>query len=895
MTSPSQSYVDTLTIHGQEYRYFSLKQACDEYSAELQLFPYSLRILLEGALRSQALKHGSGRDVDRIMRWEPISQYPRTSIEYQPGRVLLQDLTGVPVVVDLASLRAAAARSGKNPQSIHPRIPVDLVVDHSLQVDVSGTPFALQANQELEYQRNGERYELLKWAQSSFRNMRIVPPGTGIVHQINLEYLGQVVLSRETEQGTFLFPDTVIGTDSHTTMINGLGILGWGVGGIEAIAAMLDQPIETLLPDVVGVRLSGQLPAGTMPTDIVLTLTQLLRKMEVVDQVVEFYGEGLDYLSVEDRAMIANMAPEYGATAAYFPVDAQTLRYLAQTKRSEELIRRVEEYTRVQNLYRLPDSPLPRYSRFMELDLSQLGPVVAGPKRPQDVIFLSDVKSTFQQALEAPVMEQGYALPAAALSRSAEIRINGEAFRLRHGSIVLAAITSCTNTSNPTAMVAAGLLAKKAVEAGLKVPAYVKTSFAPGSRVVSAYLQQAGLQAYLDKLGFQIVGYGCTTCIGNSGPLLPEVGAALESTPLVAAAVLSGNRNFEGRVHPQVQASFLASPALVVAYALAGSMNQNLATDPLGIGKDGQSITLQDLWPSAAEIQTAIESMLSPELFATKYAEVFAGDERWQAIRTSAGGLYSWDPHSTYLRETTFCNPVAPLQTSEIKVRVLAIFGDSITTDHISPAGAIQKDSPAAAYLRDHGVDEKDFNTYGSRRGNHEVMMRGTFANIRLKNRMVPDLEGNRTLWMPDREPMTIFDAAQRYQADGIPLVILAGKEYGTGSSRDWAAKGPQLLGVQAIIAESFERIHRSNLAGMGILPLQFTDSASVASLGLTGEETLTLRGLDRLEPGGTLSVFTEGGHQKREFYVKVLLNSDYELKCIRSRGVFHLFMDHLS
>jgi aconitate hydratase len=880
-----------LTVGGSTYQYFSLQQAAQAFGIDLNRLPYSIRILLEGTIRTAVLKQSASPDAEKLAGWQPQSRHPRSNIEYQPGRVLLQDLTGVPVIVDLASLRSAAARAGKSPDQINPLIPVDLVIDHSIQVDAFGAASALEDNQELEYHRNLERYSLLKWAQGAFKNLRIIPPATGICHQVNLEFLSRVALTRETRLGNLIFPDTVIGTDSHTTMVNGLGVLGWGVGGIEAIAAMLDQPVEALLPDVVGVHVTGNLPAGCLPTDVVLTLTSLLRKVGVVNKIIEFTGEALSTLTVADRAMISNMCPEYGATAAYFPVDDQTLAYLRLTGREETWVQTVEAYYRAQSLYRDASSPVPDYTQILELDLSQIQASLAGPKRPQDLVHLQDAARSFQESLTAPTDSRGYALQTEALNLTVPLEIHGQPSTLEHGSVVLAAITSCTNTSNPTALVAAALLAKKAVEKGLKVPAYTKTSFAPGSRVVTRYLEKAGLLGYLDALGFQVVGYGCTTCIGNSGPLIPEVGDALENHKLITSAVISGNRNFEGRVHPQVQANYLASPALVVAYALAGNLKLDLTSDTLGFDQAGNPVLLSDLWPTPQEIADVVHQVVSPELYRSNYARALEGDARWQAVHAPTGELYQWDPASTYLRETTFCDPLPSLKEDSLTARALAVFGDSITTDHISPAGSIAKDSPAAKYLLEKGVTVPDFNTYGTRRGNHEVMVRGTFANIRLKNLLLPGVEGPFTLYLPDGVQMTIFEASQRYRSESMPLIIVAGKEYGSGSSRDWAAKGPNLLGVKAIIAESFERIHRSNLVGMGILPLQFNPGTSFSSLGLTGRETFILHELDQLKPGGVVRVTAQGGEQFMQFQTTALINSAYELECLRARGMFQLFM----
>lgn len=891
MSRSNSFHTVPLIIGSETYHYFPLQQASQDFQIDLTQLPYSLRILLEGSIRSSALKDEASEDISRIVHWQPNSVESRSTIAYQPGRVLLQDLTGVPVIVDLASLRSATARMGKDPKSINPFIPVDLVVDHSIQVDAFGSAQAISINQEFEYKRNQERYSLLKWAQGAFENLRIIPPSSGIVHQINLEFLSQVVLIRDSKPGKLVFPDSVIGTDSHTTMVNGLGVLGWGVGGIEAIAAMLNQPVEALLPDVVGVNITGQISAGTLPTDIVLKLTQTLRKLGVVNKIVEFYGDALDHLTVTDRAMISNMAPEYGATAAYFPVDQQTLTYLAQTGRSASLIQLVEAYYRAQGLFREESSPIPQYSQILDFDLADVRPALAGPKRPQDLVDLKDVSASFLASLTTSVQKRGYGLPTGNISSPTEITIAKNKNKLDHGSIVLAAITSCTNTSNPTALVAAGLLAKKALEHGLQVKPYTKTSFAPGSRVVTTYLEKAGLLHYLEALGFQVVGYGCTTCIGNSGPLIPEVTEALENHKLITSAVISGNRNFEGRIHPLIQSNYLGSPALVVAYALAGSIKTNLTTDPIGFDESGKPVYLQDIWPTSSEIAEIIQRVISPDLYTNNYSQIFEGDSQWKAVAAPSGELYQWDPASTYLRETPFCEPSEPIKSINLAARALAIFGDSITTDHISPAGGISLNSPAAKYLAAHDILPQEFNTYGSRRGNHEVMARGTFANIRIKNLMVPGVEGGVAVHLPDGIQMSIFDAAEKYRSEGMPLIILAGKEYGTGSSRDWAAKGPRLLGVKAVIAESFERIHRSNLIGMGILPLQFSPGVSVSSLGLTGKGEYIIHDIDAIHPGSTVRITGQNQNAFVQFQVTALINSDYELECLRAQGVFQLVM----
>lgn len=890
---------DTLTIDGKTYTYYRLEALEKAGLTNLHRLPFSIRVLLEAALRQCNGREITEEDVRNIAAWKPVDP-ARPGIPFLPARVIMQDFTGVPAVVDLAAMRAAVARLGGDPKVINPLVPVDLVIDHSVQVDFFATPDALLRNTEIEFQRNQERYRFLKWGQQAFRNFRVVPPMTGIVHQVNLEYLAQVVMSAKDEEGNeVLFPDTLVGTDSHTTMINGLGVVGWGVGGIEAEAVMLGQPMDMLLPDVIGFKLYGRLREGVTATDLVLTVTQMLRKKGVVDKFVEFFGPGLDALSLPDRATVANMAPEYGATMGFFPVDAETLRYLRLSGRPEELIRRVEAYCRAQGLFRDSSTPDPEFTDVLELDLSTVEPSLAGPKRPQDRVPLSEVKATFQRALTAPVKDRGYELSGEALERRATFGANGNTVELKHGSVVIAAITSCTNTSNPSVMVAAGLVAKKALEKGLKVKPYVKTSLAPGSRVVVEYLQAAGLLDALANLGFHVVGFGCTTCIGNSGPLPAEVAKAITTADLVAAAVISGNRNFEGRVHPLVKANFLASPPLVVAYALAGTVDIDLLNEPLGYDEQGRPVYLKDIWPTNEEVAKAIEQNVRTEMFRQKYAQVFAGSEMWQAIDAPRGELYEWDETSTYIHHPPYFEEltldVPPIQ--EIRgARVLAMFGDSITTDHISPAGNIPAESPAGKWLIEHGVQPKDFNSYGARRGNDLVMVRGTFANIRLKNLLVTPKEGYWTRHFPDGMEMTIFDAAMKYKAEGVPVIILAGKEYGTGSSRDWAAKGPALQGVRAVIAESFERIHRSNLVGMGILPLKFMDGENAESLGLDGSEVFDIEGLhDQIAPRSILTVKARKADGRViEFKVQALLNTPVEVEYYRNGGILHTVLRRL-
>ncbi len=833
--------------------YFRLPTLEEKGVANVSRLPYSIRILLENALRNEDGRLVTRKDVETLLHWVP-KNLPEKEIPFIAARVLLQDFTGVPVVVDLAAMRDAARAVGVDPKKINPLFPVDLVIDHSVQVDAFGSAAAFTANVETEYARNRERYVFLKWGQKALRNFRAIPPDMGIVHQVNLEYLAPVVIERDG----VLFFDTVIGTDSHTTMINGLGVLGWGVGGIEAEAAMLGQPMSMLLPEVVGVRLTGRLPAGATATDAVLTVTQILRKKNVVGKFVEFVGPGLDQLSLPDRATIANMAPEYGATMGFFPIDRETLAYLRLTGRSEHDIRRTESYLKAQGMFRSPTSPDPEYSDLLELDLSTVVPSLAGPKRPQDRVPLSDAKASFQKSLAAPVKDRGFEIPAEEVSRKVRVESNGHVTTIGHGAVVLAAITSCTNTSNPSVLIAAGLLAKKAVERGLAVAPHIKTSLAPGSRVVTDYLNAAGLSTYLDKLGFQLVGYGCTTCIGNSGPLPEAVSKAVKEGNLVVSAVLSGNRNFEGRINPHVKANYLASPPLVVAYALAGRLDLDLTRDPLGIGSDGSSVFLKDLWPSETEIRDVLQQAVRADMFRERYRTVADGDDHWNSLSVPTGDLYAWDPASTYIKHPPYFDGMT-LESgvlADLKgLRPLAVLGDSVTTDHISPAGSIAEDSPAGKYLIGLGVTKKEFNSYGARRGNHEVMIRGTFANIRLKNLMVPGVEGGVTLHRPSGERMPIYDAAQRYAAENVPLLVIAGKEYGTGSSRDWAAKGTRLLGVRAVIAESYERIHRSNLVGMGVLPLQFLPGETRDTLGLTGRETFDIAGVAGLTPKAKLTV----------------------------------------
>jgi aconitate hydratase len=850
--------------------------------------PISIRILLENALRNLDNFEVMEDAVTALANWNGAAA--DVEIPFKPARVVLQDFTGVPVVIDLASLRGAMARLGGNPTKINPIIRVDLVIDHSVQVDRFGTTGAIAFNADVEFQRNKERYQFLHWGQKAFDNFRVVPPATGIVHQVNLEYLAKVVQVFNVDGEPTIMPDTLVGTDSHTTMINALGVLGWGVGGIEAEAAMLGQPIYMLMPQVVGFKLNGFLREGATATDLVLTVTQMLRKKGVVDKFVEFYGEGCGTLTLADRATIANMAPEYGATMGFFPVDEQTLTYLRLTGRDEALIQRVERYCKEQGLFR-EEGFEPIFSDILELNLGDVEPSLAGPKRPQDRVALRDMKPNFHKALRASIKDRGYALDEQAIGNTAVIANNGSTDKVGHGVVVIAAITSCTNTSNPSVMVGAGLLAKKAVERGLVSKPYVKTSLAPGSRVVTDYLDKAGLTPYLQALGFHTVGYGCTTCIGNSGPIPAKVAQAVEQGEIVSAAVISGNRNFEGRVNPIVKANFLASPPLVVAYALAGRVDIDLFNDPIGHDRDGDPVYLRDIWPTQAEIQQVLDTAISPEMFIRQYGNVYDGNPTWNAISAGSDSVYGWDNYSTYIREAPFFVDFS-VETDAVQpiagARVLAVLGDTITTDHISPAGDIALDSPAGRYLEDHDVAKPDFNQYGARRGNHEVMIRGTFANIRLLNQLAGGKEGGYTTHIPTGELMTIFDASSKYQEAGTPLIILAGTEYGTGSSRDWAAKGTALLGIKAVLARSFERIHRSNLVMMGVLPLQFLDGESIQSHGLTGSETFDILGVDdAMQPKATLTVrAADAAGKVIEFQVKARIDTPIEMEYYRNGGI---------
>ncbi|MBM4169673.1 MAG: aconitate hydratase AcnA [Ignavibacteria bacterium] len=878
MTHPNSFNTKSqLTVGKKTYSFFSLKRLEANLDRPLARLPFTLRILLENLLRHEDGRTVRKEDIMAIVNWDPKKE-PDTEISFMPARVLLQDFTGVPCVVDLAVMRDAIVKMGGDPTRINPLQPVDLVIDHSVQVDEYGSEHAFALNSRLEFERNRERYTFLRWGQQAFQNFRVVPPNTGIVHQVNLEYLARVIFTSEKNGEWMAFPDTLVGTDSHTPMINGLGVVGWGVGGIEAEAAMLGQPISMLIPQVVGFKLRGTLPPGATATDLVLTVTQMLRKKGVVGKFVEFFGPGLSALSLADRATIGNMSPEYGATVGFSPVDSETLRYLRFSGRGDELTELVESYCAEQGLLRTDGTTDPTYSDTLELDLATVEPSLAGPKRPQDRISLATSKRAFRTSISETVKSKQQDVDLTALNDwvqgqhgapdsstrvsllpVATVKKNGTEFSLTHGSVVISAITSCTNTSNPSVMIAAGLLAKKAVERGLKTQPWVKTSLAPGSKVVTGYLEAAGLTPALEGLGFHLVGYGCTTCIGNSGPLPEPIAKAIEQHDLIAAAVLSGNRNFEGRVNPHVRANYLASPPLVVAYAIAGTMDIDLTTEPLGIGKDGSPVYLKDIWPSPEEVRESTRQSVRPELFDREYKNVFHGDEPWRVLPVPTGNRFAWERDSTYIKQAPFFEgmPAQPDPLKNIRgARVLALLGDSVTTDHISPAGSISAKSPAGRYLIAHGVDPKDFNSYGSRRGNHEVMMRGTFANIRLRNLLAPGTEGGWTIHPSSSDPITIYDAAMKYKEEKRPLIIIAGKEYGSGSSRDWAAKGPRLLGINAVIAESFERIHRSNLIGMGILPLQFNAGENWKSLGLTGFEEYDIDGIaDDLHPGKMLTV----------------------------------------
>jgi aconitate hydratase len=880
-----------LVVGDKTYAYYSLRAAEEAGLSGVSRLPISMKVLLENLLRNEDGQSVGVDDLKALAAWLQNKGSVEHEISFRPARVLMQDFTGVPAVVDLAAMRDAMTALGGDPEKINPLNPVDLVIDHSVMVDYFGNAKAFQNNVEREYERNMERYRFLRWGSSAFNNFRVVPPGTGICHQVNLEYLAQTVWTNADEGQEVAYPDTVVGTDSHTTMVNGLSVLGWGVGGIEAEAAMLGQPIPMLIPEVIGFRLDGVLPDGTTATDLVLTVTQMLRKKGVVGKFVEFYGPGLQHLTLEDQATIANMAPEYGATCGFFPVTQATLDYLAATGRDPARVALVEAYAKEQGLWRDPADPDPVFTDTLELDLGTVAASLAGPKRPQDRVLLTDAASEFKAALANDFGKaDGY---------SERFGVQGENFDLGNGDVVIAAITSCTNTSNPSVLIAAGLVAKKAVEKGLTVKPWVKTSLAPGSQVVTDYLKAAKLDKSLDALGFNLVGYGCTTCIGNSGPLPEAISETVQKNDLVAVSVLSGNRNFEGRVNPDVRANYLASPPLVVAYALAGNMLIDLANDPLGEGKDGKPVYLKDIWPTTAEIAALQRKHVTNKMFATRYADVFKGDKHWQAIKVAGGQTYTWDMGSTYVQNPPYFQGMsmepAPV-TDIVEARVLGVFGDSITTDHISPAGSIKATSPAGVYLRERQVPQSEFNSYGARRGNHEVMMRGTFANIRIRNRITPDIEGGVTKHFPSGDQMSIYDAAMRYQGEGRPLVVFAGKEYGTGSSRDWAAKGTKLLGVRAVVAESFERIHRSNLVGMGVLPLQFLQEGW-HKLGLTGEEIVTIRGLTELAPRKQLIVemYRPSDGRIARFPVRCRIDTPTELEYFKQGGVLNYVLRSLA
>jgi aconitate hydratase len=879
----------TLKIGSKEYEIFRL-DALDKQGISTLHLPFSLRILLENLLRTEDGRNVKADDIRALASWNSKTKSHK-EIAFTPSRVLMQDFTGVPAVVDLAAMRDAMKKLGGNPALINPLQPAELVIDHSVQVDEFGKAQAFAMNAELEFLRNKERYGFLRWGQTAFRNMAIVPPDTGIVHQVNLEYLARVVFVKEASGKRTAYPDTLVGTDSHTTMINGLGVLGWGVGGIEAEAAMLGQPVSMLIPQVVGVRLTGRLREGATATDLVLTITEMLRKHGVVGKFVEYFGPGLKDLPLADRATIGNMSPEYGATCGIFPIDRETLTYLRLTGRADEQIALVEAYAREQGMFHDENTPEAEYSELLALDLDTVEPSLAGPKRPQDRVPLSSAKESFENALPSLIKT----------SKGQTEQVVGGNGHLTHGKVVIAAITSCTNTSNPSVMLAAGLLAKKAVERGLQVPEWVKTSLAPGSKVVRDYLDNAGLMPYLEKLKFHIVGYGCTTCIGNSGPLPQEISDEIDRKNLVVASVLSGNRNFEGRINPDVRANYLMSPPLVVAFALAGRIDVDLRKDALGTDREGKPVFLADIWPTQREVDEVVQNSISSAMFTKSYGEVFEGDEHWQSLKVPEGETYAWDGSSTYIQRAPYFDEMSlkPAPVEDIKkARVLAVLGDSVTTDHISPAGSIKKDSPAGKYLQEHGVKPADFNSYGSRRGNHEVMVRGTFANVRLRNKMVPNLEGGFTKHLPDGAEMTIFEASEKYIAQSVPLVILAGKEYGSGSSRDWAAKGPLLLGVHAVIAESYERIHRSNLVGMGILPLQFVEDQSAQTLGLTGDEVFEIAGIrdvvEKFSAGRRIKVLAKVGKESKEFEALVRIDTPQEALYYANGGILQYVLRQL-
>ncbi len=882
----------TLACGNRNYEIFSLAALKDRNVARL---PYSLKILLENLLRFEDGVDVTHDDIEALLKWDPKAA-PNYEISFTPSRVIMQDFTGVPAIVDLAAMREAMIKLGGNPDEINPLSPAELVIDHSVQVDAYGSADAVAKNTTIEFKRNGERYSFLRWGQTAFSNFKVVPPNTGIVHQVNVEHLARVVFDADKDGVRQAYPDTLVGTDSHTTMVNGLGVLGWGVGGIEAEAAMLGQPVTMLIPNVIGFKLTGNLPAGATATDLVLTVTEMLRKKGVVDKFVEFFGDGLANLPLADRATIANMSPEFGSTCGIFPIDQETLRYLELTGRSAEQIELVKCYAQHQGMWRENGAPQADYTDVLELDLSTVEPSLAGPKRPQDRVPLRTAKQTYAATHKKMAEERAAKNPGA--RGTATATVDGQSFEVKDGAVLIAAITSCTNTSNPAVLIAAGLLARNARKRGLKAKPWVKTSLAPGSRVVTDYLNKAGLTPDLDAVGFYTVGYGCTTCIGNSGPLKPEISEAVRQGDAIACSVLSGNRNFEGRVHPEVKMNFLASPPLVVAYALAGTLELDLTSEPLGTGSDGKPVYLKDIWPSPAEVQDVIAKNVDAAMFKKSYSSVFTGDEHWNAIKLPSGKIYSWDDKSTYVKNPPYFvgMTMQPNAVSDIRnARVLALLGDSVTTDHISPAGDISKSSPAAKYLMSLGVQPADFNSYGARRGNHEVMMRGTFANIRLRNQLAPGTEGGVTTYVPTGEQMSIYDAAMRYKQEGTPLVVLAGKEYGTGSSRDWAAKGTMLLGVKAVIAESFERIHRSNLIGMGVLPLMFKEGQSAASLGLTGKETYEITGLNGGAAKMVTVTATPASGAPIKFEVRVRIDTPKEREYFQHGGILHYVLRQLA
>jgi aconitate hydratase len=903
--STRYSKPSTINVGGNPYTIYPFSHLRDQFDTEK--LPYCLKILLENLLRHGAEAYVTDDDIAALGNWDPTAE-PSQEIAFVPARVLLQDFTGVPAIVDLAAMRDAMIALGGDPKKINPLNPVELVIDHSVMVDFFGTSGSLKQNTDIEIERNLERYKFLRWGQEAFENFKVVPPGTGIVHQVNLEYLARGIFTKEVNGERFAYPDTLVGTDSHTTMINGLGVLGWGVGGIEAEAAMLGQPVTMLIPQVVGFRLDGKLAEGATATDLVLTVTERLRELGVVGKFVEFFGPGLKNLTLADRATIANMAPEYGATCGIFPIDAETVNYLHLTGRSEESLEMVETYTKAMDMWHDDNSKTATYSALLELELGDVVPSIAGPKRPQDRISLTDAKPAFEKTLkqyrdlslvpmrESDFAEEGGSLGNDAVTGAVEVNYNGESFNLEHGAVVIAAITSCTNTSNPAVLVAAGLVARNARRLGLKTKPWVKTSLAPGSKVVTDYLEKTGLMEDLEAMGFYLVGYGCTTCIGNSGPLADEISAAINSGNLLVTSVLSGNRNFEGRIHPDVRANYLASPPLVVAYALAGNMGVDLYKDAIGTDKDGNAVTLKDIWPGNKEIQALVEQNLNAEMFTSKYADVYTGNKTWNELPVVQSELYDW-PESTYVRQPPFFEGITaavPEVTDIVKARCLVKISDSVTTDHISPAGSIATESPAGAYLQDRQIGPQDFNSYGSRRGNHEVMMRGTFANVRLKNELAPGTEGSWTTYLPSNKQTSIFDASDQYKKDGTPLIILAGKEYGTGSSRDWAAKGPALLGVRAVIAESYERIHRSNLVGMGILPLQYTGDQNAISLKFDGTERFSIEAVSVGQKTVTVTAERENG-EAVTFETLIRIDTPNEFSYYENGGILHYVLRRLA